>query len=124
MNPITVIPWDRDFIAGLSAHLVENFQGRFENLVVLFPHRRPRRYLLDRLAADARLPKPCLLPRVLSIGELFAELAGRLLDAPPRTLTELDRVGVLHKVVLGLGSGLRGPDNALRSEERRVGKEC
>jgi hypothetical protein len=116
VNPITVIPWDRDFLAGLATHLIERFQGRFENLIVLFPHRRPRRYLLDKLKDDARLAKPCLLPRMLSIDELFSELAGRLHPEPQRPLSELDRVGVLHKVVIDLGLGLRGPDNALPAE--------
>ncbi|WP_243439873.1 PD-(D/E)XK nuclease family protein [Fundidesulfovibrio soli] len=116
MNPVSVIPWDRDFLTGLGTHLVENFQDRFQSTLVLFPHRRPKRYLLDKLAADARLPKPCLLPRILSIDELFAELAGRLHPTPLRQLTELDRVGVAHAVVTRLGVGLRGPDNAFPSE--------
>jgi hypothetical protein len=116
VNPITVIPWDRDFLAGLAAHLIERFQGRFENLIVLFPHRRPRRYLLDKLKDDARLAKPCLLPRMLSIDELFVELAGRLHPEPLRPLSELDRVGLLHKVTRELGLGLRGPDNVLPAE--------
>lgn len=116
MNPITIIPWDRDFMTGLASHLVERFQGRFEDLIVLFPHRRPRRYLLDKLAEDDRLNKPCLLPRILSIDELFAELATELHPHPLRPLTELDRVGVLHEVVSRLKVGLRGPHNAFPAE--------
>ncbi len=114
--PVTVIPWDRDVLTGLSTYLVERFQGRFDNLVVLFPHRRPRRYLLDKLAADDRLPKPCLLPRIVSIDELFAELAGAVSPRPLRPIQELDRVGLLHCVVRGLGGRLRGPDAALPVE--------
>ncbi|WP_243363939.1 PD-(D/E)XK nuclease family protein [Fundidesulfovibrio terrae] len=116
MNPITVIPWDRDFLTGLATQLLERFQGRFERLIVLFPHRRPRRYLLDKLASDERLAKPCILPRILSIDELFAELAGRLTDSPLRPLSELDRVGMLHAVVKRIGAGLRGPGNPFPAE--------
>jgi len=116
VNPISVIPWDRDFLTGLCTHLVENFRDRFDSLVVLFPHRRPRRYLLDKLAADERLPKPCLLPRMLSIDELFAELAGSIHPAPLRLISELDRVGVLYRVATRLGLGLRGPGNAFPAE--------
>lgn len=116
MNPVTVIPWDRDFLTGLSEQLLDRFQTSFENLIVLFPHRRPRRYLLDKLASDERLAKPCILPRIVSIDELFAELAGRITATPLRPLSELDRVGVLHTVVTGLGTGLRGPGNAFPEE--------
>jgi len=116
MNPVTVIPWDRDFLSGLATRLVENHQDEFVSLTVLFPHRRPRRYLLDKLAEDKRLPKPCLMPRILSVDELFAELAAGLSPQPLRPLTELDRVGTLHKVVLGLGLGLRGPGSAFPTE--------
>ncbi|MBI4807175.1 MAG: PD-(D/E)XK nuclease family protein [Desulfovibrio sp.] len=116
MNPVTVIPWDRDFLTGLAEQLLERFQTRFESLIVLFPHRRPRRYLLDKLSSDERLAKPCILPRIVSIDELFAELAGRITATPLRPLSELDRVGVLHRVVTGLRAGLRGPDNALPEE--------
>ena len=116
MNPITVIPWDRDFLTGLATQLLERFQGRFERLIVLFPHRRPRRYLLDKLAADQRLAKPCILPRILSIDELFSELAGKLTDSPLHPLSELDRVGMLHAVVKRIGAGLRGPGNPFPAE--------
>jgi RecB family exonuclease len=116
VNPITVIPWDRDFLTGLATQLLERFQGRFERLIVLFPHRRPRRYLLDKLAADQRLAKPCILPRILSIDELFSELAGKLTDSPLHPLSELDRVGMLHAVVKRIGAGLRGPGNPFPAE--------
>ncbi|GFK94318.1 ATP-dependent helicase/deoxyribonuclease subunit B [Fundidesulfovibrio magnetotacticus] len=110
MKPVTVVPWDRDFMAGLAAHLRERFQGRFENVLLLFPHRRPKRYLMERLASDERLPKPCLLPRTLSIDELFASLASGLHPEPLRPLSELDRAGVLHGVVTRLGIGPRGSE--------------
>ena len=108
MNPITVIPWDRDFLSGLATHLTQRFQGRFDNVIVLFPHRRPRRYLREKLAHDPGLPKPCLLPKILSIGELFAELATRMHPQPMRPLSVLDRVGVLHTVTKNLKTGPRG----------------
>ena len=116
MSAIAVIPWDRDFLAGLSSHVVERFEGRFENLVILFPHRRPKRYLVDKLLADARLAKPCLLPAILSIGDLFADLCQRVHDTPLRLLGELDQVGILHRVVSGLRPGLRGETDGFPSE--------
>ncbi|HEX9081103.1 MAG TPA: hypothetical protein VF768_02430, partial [Holophagaceae bacterium] len=61
---------------------------------------------------------PCVLPRILSIDELFAELAGRLHPEPLRPLTELDRVGVLHKVVTNLGAGPRGPETPFPAETK------
>jgi len=106
--PITVIPWDRDFLSGLARYLAERFAGRFENVTVLFPHRRPRRYLLDRLAAEPRLEKPCLLPEIVSIGEFFDNLCLGASSEPLGRPGRLDQVGMLHHVVTGLGAGLRG----------------
>ena len=113
MNSIYVIPWDRDFLSGLTAYIREQFQDRFENLIVVFPHRRPRRYLLDMLGQDPRLAKPCLMPRIFSIDELFTHVAAQLRLGALRPLSELDQMGVLHKVTQDLGLGLRGPRNVL-----------
>ncbi len=116
MTPIAIIPWDRDFLAGLVSHVVERFEGRFENLVILFPHRRPKRYLVDKLQADSRLAKPCLLPNILSIGDLFADLCQRVHRKPLRQLGELDQVGLLHRVVSSLRPGLRGDTDGFPAE--------
>lgn len=116
MIPITVIPWDRDFLSGLARYLAERFGGRFENVVVLFPHRRPRRYLFDRLAAEPRLGKPCLLPEIVSIGELFDKLCLSTHPDPLGRLGRLDQVGMLHRVVTGLGAGLRGRTDGFPEE--------
>ena len=116
MIPVTIIPWDRDFMTGLAGHLVENFPQGFQDVMVLFPHRRPKRYLVDRLLADPRLAKPCLLPDMVSIQELFARIGQAVHGRPLRPLGELDRVGLLHRVVRELKPGLRGLNDGFPEE--------
>lgn len=109
MRPITVIPWENDFLSGLADLLHDATGGHPGNALVVFPHRRPRRYFSDRLARDARFPKPCLAPEVQTVGEFLSSMRASLEPAPPAPAELLDRVGLLHRSVQAVReSGVEG----------------
>ena len=108
MAEIFIIPWQRDCLAALADFLLWRFGPKLARALVVFPHQRPKRYLIQALAADARFPKPGLVPRILTIGELAALTAARL-GAPARKVAgPLDTAGLLFEVagrLRGQGGG-------------------
>lgn len=100
MRPFQIIDWGCDFPAGLAGMLLE--AGDLARTLVVFPHQRPRRYLLkalQELAGD----RPLLLPEILTINELAPRLRQRIEARPLRQATDLDRAGLLAEVVAELG---------------------
>jgi len=107
-RPLTLIDWRSDCIGALADLLLERTGGNLRDALVIFPHQRPRRHLLERLGRDARFPKPLFLPRMVSVNEWLPGLR-RALD--PRALSTagpLDRAGLLFEVVDGLRREGRG----------------
>ncbi len=103
MRPIEIIPWENDFPAALLDILVAETGGDFRDMLVVFPHRRPRRYLLERIKGDGRIPKPCMPPEMRSAGELFRRLRLEMDESPPAEAPMLDRVALLHECVAAMG---------------------
>ena len=104
MTPFVIIPWQNPFLEGLKQHILEECQRMPEQAVVIFPHNRPKRYLVELFKRDADLPRPLLLPRLLTIQELFMLCRARL----PLPLTHRpglpDVVALLHRCVRELAS--------------------
>ena len=119
-SAFSIVPWRRDFLAGLVDCLLDRLPearstGDLSSCLIVFPHRRPRRYLQDRLARDPRLPKPCRPPAIISAAECFARLRAALVAqdilSPATTIGALDQVALLHECLLDLqkdSSGLLG----------------
>ncbi len=104
-RPFLIFPWDTDFLAGLTATLVEATGGRPGDAVFVFPHGRPGRYLVDRIRRAPDIARPCLLPRVFTVRQMFALLRAHAEDPaarPARPVPLLDRVGLLMDCVRGL----------------------
>lgn len=104
-RPFLIFPWDTDFLAGLTATLVEATGGRPGDAVFVFPHGRPGRYLVDRIRCAPDIARPCLLPRVFTVRQMFALLRAHAEDPaarPARPVPLLDRVGLLMDCVRGL----------------------
>lgn len=106
MQPITLIPWQTDFIPALGELLVEH--ENFSNLTVLFPHDRPRRYLKAFFAAHETLPRPVFLPHMTSIAEFVSGLRRDLAPTPVIRANQLDLVEMLRAIVSDLHSHGRG----------------
>ena len=99
MRPFVIIPWQNSFLEGLKQHISAECRGSPEQAVVIFPHTRPKRYLIELFKTDANLPRPLLLPRLLTIQELFMLCRARLSLPSARRLGLLDAVALLHRCV-------------------------
>ncbi|MDR0467029.1 MAG: PD-(D/E)XK nuclease family protein, partial [Deltaproteobacteria bacterium] len=104
MTPFVVIPWQNSFLAGLKQFILEECQGVPERAAVIFPHNRPKRYLVDLFKKDADLPRPLLLPRLLTIQELFTLCRARLPLPLAYRPGLLDAVVLLHRCVRELAA--------------------
>ncbi|MDR0238718.1 MAG: PD-(D/E)XK nuclease family protein [Deltaproteobacteria bacterium] len=99
MTPFVLIPWQNAFLEGLKQHILEECQGIPGQAVVIFPHNRPRRYLVELFKTDAKLPRPLLLPRFLTIQELFMLCRARLPLRLAHRVGLLEAVSMLHRCV-------------------------
>ncbi|MBI9080189.1 MAG: PD-(D/E)XK nuclease family protein [Pseudodesulfovibrio sp.] len=106
MKPITLIPWQNDFIPALGELLVA--REDFNDITVLFPHNRPRRYLKAFFANHQELERPCFLPHMTSIAEFVSGLRRELSDTPAIKANQLDLVELLRSVVADLRCTGRG----------------
>lgn len=107
----TLIDWRADCIEALADLILERTGGDMRDALVVFPHQRPRRHLLERLGRDPRFAKPLFLPRMVSVNEWLPGLRTALDSRPLSTAGPLDRAGLLYEVVAGLrreGRGLLG----------------
>ena len=98
-QPFLIVPWDVDFVAELHRRINAATEQRAERAVIVFPHDRPRRYLLEAFRAEDRA---LMLPRMLTVRELFAELRP-MVHADGRSLREagiIDRIALLHACCL------------------------
>ncbi|BBD07225.1 PD-(D/E)XK nuclease family protein [Desulfovibrio ferrophilus] len=110
-TPFTLIDWRSDCIGALIDLLLERTGGDMRDTLVIFPHQRPRRHLMERLGRDPRFSKPLFLPNMVSVNEWLPGLR-RIIDPRPLiTAGPLDRAGLLYGVVENLrreGRGLLG----------------
>ncbi len=117
MQPVTLVPWQRDFMPALEKILTE--RDDFSDCTVLFPHNRPRRYLKALFQADDNLSRPVFLPRMASIAEFISGLRRDLTDRPVIQANRLDLVELLYAVV----SDLRSTGRALLVELPKLDRE-
>ena len=54
-RPFTVMDWRGDCLGGLAELIPQRTGGDMRRALAVFPHQRPRRHLLRRLAQDPRL---------------------------------------------------------------------
>ena len=104
MKPFHVIPWTEDFLAGVANRLVAATGGDFRDVLVVFPLRRAARQLCDRLAEMPELPKPVLLPEIVTINDWLTGLGLSFAPTPPVMLDTLDRVALLHEIARELAT--------------------
>ncbi|MES9994820.1 PD-(D/E)XK nuclease family protein [Desulfovibrio aminophilus] len=108
-SPVRLVPWNNPFVPALARFLAGIWDRGPENILVVFPHERPRRYLRRALAELPGLPRPTLMPVIQDVPGLFAALARDLRPAPARRAQRLDLAGLLYDIVerlRGSGQGL------------------
>ncbi|MSS27690.1 PD-(D/E)XK nuclease family protein [Desulfovibrio sp. PG-178-WT-4] len=112
-TPFLIFPWQRAFLPDLKAMLEECSGGRPGSALLIVPHNRPWRYLLQLYAQEGG---PRLLPKVLTLSEMVKIWRSGASDAPLHTANLLDRVALLH----GCVQSLTGEDAALSARFARM----
>ncbi len=99
-RPIQVFPLDADLISLLQSELLARHDpARPMNLAevqIIFPHRRPKLYLLQKLAQA--VDRPFLPPRCLSLEDWILRQACLGTNSPPTLASALDQAWLLHLV--------------------------
>ena len=93
---VFLFPWQCPFLPALKKFMDDREQGRPHTLLIV-PHRRPWRYLQEIYAADPGGGR--LLPKMLTMTEVFSAWRSRLPPLPLREANTLDRVALLHDCV-------------------------
>ncbi len=68
--PFVLFSWEKPFLEPLQEFMCHISGYDLGSSVLVVPHNRPRRYLTELLRKNTLLPKPALLPRMLTIGEM------------------------------------------------------
>ncbi len=94
-----IVPWDVDFLEAIKAGILRTTDNQPGNAVVVFMHDRPRRYLKDCFRKDSSLPRPLLLPRMMTVRELVSAFRQSLQPALRNEAGRLDQVALLSSCV-------------------------
>ncbi len=107
----TLFDWHSPFLPALVDYICNQTNNTPSFSVIILPHDRPRRYLIDLLRRSEKIKKPALLPQMLTMKEvtkLFcAQNTSILQNASP-----LDQIYLLYKAVQDIA----------RSEGSSIGK--
>ncbi len=100
-HPFAIFPWHRPFLPDLLQHICQISRHAPGRSVIIIPHNRPRRYLLDILEKNPHLQRPTLLPRIMTVSETL-KYFGNQQHIPKREALLLDSVHILHNCVQNL----------------------
>lgn len=114
--PFTLIPWNTDFLRGLTDLALAETNGNISRAVFIFPHGRPKRYLSLLLRQDAAVRRPLIMPVMHTVSALFSASAGRIQSRPAWNAGLLDRIGLLLACVRK--EALEGADMPFLTEAR------
>ncbi len=120
-RPFRIVDWSRRFTFSLRDLLLDpppDAPPDTSACTLVFPHRRPIRYLREVLALDPGVPKPLMLPLMESVTPWMSALRALLEPRPLRQAGLLDRAALLFEVVESLGQGY-GPLARLPRERDR-----
>lgn len=93
---VFLFPWERPFLPALQQFMDEPERRRLHTLLIV-PHRRPWRYLQELYAASPEGGR--ILPKMLTMTEVFAAWRGSLPPMPLREANMLDCVALLHDCI-------------------------
>ncbi len=96
-RPFSLFDWNRPFLQDIYAYLRQNTEDLRQHSLLILPHKRPRRYILDMLKKDTTLSRPVLVPRMLTVAE-FVQCV-RPHSSGLRSASHLDRIHLLHACV-------------------------
>ncbi len=100
-HPFVIFPWHRPFLPDLLHYVCEISQHAPGKSVIIIPHNRPRRYLLDILEKNPHIGRPALLPRIMTVSEMLKYFSDQQ-HMPQREALLLDSVHILYTCVQNL----------------------
>ncbi len=106
-QPFVLFPWDRPFLEHLQDYICQTCQHDLGASLIIVPHNRPRRYLTELFRQNTLLPRPAMLPRMLTIGEmtgLFRAHAAQNSVQVGRKAALLDAVHLVYRAVQMVGA--------------------
>ena len=112
-SPFLIFPWQRPFLPDLKAVLEDCGDGRSGSALLIVPHNRPWRYLLQLYAKDGGSKYCCIMGESAAI---FCTVLLRFKTRGARGRNMLDRVALLHDCV----QHLTGDDAALSARFARM----
>ncbi len=97
-QPFNIFPWDRPFLPDLQEYICAQCHNSLGKSVIIIPHNRPRRYLMDLFKNTPHLARPALLPRIITISEVVGlfRTQGHI---PQQNAQLLDRIHMLYHCV-------------------------
>ena len=98
-SPFIIIPWSNDFLRGMQQAVWKLTGGHPGNAVLVFPNKRPRRYMLDMYRRDAA-QVPRLMPVILDRRTFTWLCLESWTNGVPDPACLLDRVAMLKDCVL------------------------
>lgn len=110
-NPFLIVPWSEDYlehIEGLITAFAEEKQYAMQDIVLVFPNMRPKRYLTARYKAKAaKEKKPFILPQMYAAADFYKLCLQHFERGLPLFSEQeaLDRYAVLYAVVRDVLAG-------------------
>lgn len=114
-----LVPWQQNFLERLLSHSFEISDSKLDSVLFVFPNARPARYLERLIMTRQDIPKPCMLPAMLTSGELF-QLMARERQALYTEAGLLDRIGLLLQCVKDEQAEFPGSINALPTHDAQA----
>ncbi|MDL2210726.1 PD-(D/E)XK nuclease family protein, partial [Desulfovibrio sp. OttesenSCG-928-O18] len=98
-EPFVNVAWNRPFLPALLDIALERTDGDIGKAFFVFPHARPALYLTSIIREDARVPKPCVMPRMESVSGLFSLVRSQVAARHATPVGILDQVALLLEAV-------------------------
>lgn len=93
-SPFLLFPWDRPFLPMLKDFIMAETGGKPGSAIVITPHKRPWRYLLELFSQEH---KALVLPKVMPVADLTALWRAAASGAPLHAANILDQVALLKE---------------------------
>ncbi len=94
----TLFDWHSPFLPALVDYICEQTDNNPGLSIIILPHDRPRRYLIDLLRKSEKIKKPALLPHMFTIKEVIGLFCAQNTNIL-QNASLLDQVFLLYKAV-------------------------
>ncbi len=100
-HPFIIVPWSDHFAARLHQFIIAVTGGKADDALIVFPNKRPRRYLIDAFARDTPEGETALLPGTMDIGQFTRLCLQECGERPLRHVSAPDAAAILMECLQG-----------------------